>query len=493
MAKSQQQPTGPGQQTLTIDYNDFIKGMGTTDYTNDAGFSPNTIGVNLLPNVGIVGSTAVPVDIIGSVGGGIVATTPDDNTGTVFAIGTDSKFYNSTGGAFGSALATSTNTFASYYSDFIEYGVNSYFASTHQGSIGSATDTVVKFNGGSIDDDSWFHTNFKVTGTGQYLNSGVPHPMAVCFGWMFIADGNQLHRYVIGDPNINGGAAQYTYGVLQLAPGNTITALGADPYSGKLMVAYSTQYSVGGTGTPAVNRIGLYDGSNISQFQKLVIVDDAVTAIRSHGGQLFIFYGYALGTWNGNGITWVRSTTQTITKQQVTNIGNDLYYIDGLNLIVYTEVVVGKPKVFWNMFNLSQLGFDTSAYYSAIFNLQSSKLGMAYATTLPAYYIRSLDITTAGASTQSASFYSNKYNFPRRVWIRAIDVILNAVPTTGTHTLSYIDDSGSLTSVGVFNNSLPSAYHRFYTNIKTTIFQLLDVIASSKSLNRVIIYYDLYE
>ena len=58
MAKSA--PTGPGKQTLTINFADFIKGMGTSDYSNDAGFSPLTSAINLFSSPGQISSTAVP-------------------------------------------------------------------------------------------------------------------------------------------------------------------------------------------------------------------------------------------------------------------------------------------------------------------------------------------------------------------------------------------------------------------------------------------------
>ena len=51
-----------GKNVLTLDYNDFIKGMSTSDNFPDGGFSPTTSQVNLINSHGAVYQPAVMVD-----------------------------------------------------------------------------------------------------------------------------------------------------------------------------------------------------------------------------------------------------------------------------------------------------------------------------------------------------------------------------------------------------------------------------------------------
>lgn len=485
MAKSP--PTGPGKQSLTINYQNFLEGMGTSDNSNDAGFSPLSSGINLFTKTGQIASTAVPnTGMGGGIANQILMTCHDESLGQIYALDSVGKFYksNGSGGNFGSSLAQdSTNSYASYYSDFVDYAGKFYTSSWNQTGSG---DNVCQYDGVSTVVVDWFHTNFVISTVNQYLQLLVPHPMLVFNKMLYIADGKYLHKF-------DAATTSYVPQVLILSTGSIITALTIDPYSGQMLVAYSSQEVIGNT-VPSSNKVGLYDGTNPTQFQKIVPTDDLITTFYVLGGQVFVFYGNNVGVWNGNGVTFWRvistGVSSIVNKQMVTNLGNDLYYMDGANIVVYTEVLGGQNKVFWNIYNIGSTNISNPVLFQAG---SGGLLGLAWFNTGGTYIVSSININNAGPTSQSSPFYSNHYYFPRRVWIRAIDVIMGSTVASGSHTFSFIDAANTTKQVGVWDSTITGQYHRFYYNMKTLALQVLDTIQSATPLTSITVYYDFLE
>ena len=96
--------------------------------------------------------------------------------------------------------------------------------------------------------------------------------------------------------------------------------------------------------------IGYYDGINPTQLLKKIEVEQRVTAFYNVGGTIYVIYGENLGMWNGNGIIFLRklntkiSSTTSIDRSRLSNIGNILLIADGNNVLALKLISASSPS-----------------------------------------------------------------------------------------------------------------------------------------------------
>src|SRR3990167_392122 len=160
-----------GQNQLIIDWRTWLKGMSSGSEIDDGGFSPEGDGVNLIGKPGVLYAPAAEVDADTDpiLTGVIIASAPDHNVtaidqrllvadnGTFYKYnGTKLQYPNETSGE------DSTNTFAKWFTDFINFAGASFITSKEK---------ITKWSGASTFDHDYT--------TSAFTNTTYPHPAIV--------------------------------------------------------------------------------------------------------------------------------------------------------------------------------------------------------------------------------------------------------------------------------------------------------------------------
>lgn len=477
-----------GKNQIIIDASEFLKGMSSSDDVSDGGFSTSTDQVNLIAQKGSLSTVSTPTAITNaSFTSSVIAWCPTNNTS--FANGYLLQGSGVLGLDSSQAIAGSkgvAGTFTTGTSDIANF-IDKIYVTTTTNIAKVSTDL-------SASDDTWWGT---ALGKGL-LTSGCRHPLLIYQDRLWVGDLNALHNIVdSGTGNKN---------VLLLTTENEITALGIDEGSGKMLIAataganYSNSVATG-------NFIFTYDGTSATYTRKYA-VDGMVTGFKSMGGITYVTYGDNLGYWNGSGLTFLRKLKNILTtgselayKHHLAVIDNTLYVVDGLQILAYGEVLPGR-KIF---------------YYAYVNNVNSNKIGLIFpfggnagakylGIGIPSTNLLSLDIATAG--TTQINVYTNKYTFPRPVFIRSIYLEYGTAIGTNDNNrfLAYRTQAQDLglisltnsagTSAALQNTSSGSVYEQqvdmtSIANNKCRFIQFrYSASTVATSLRRMIIYYD---
>ncbi len=415
-----------GKKFWVWDRDAMLAGATTSDDLDDGGFSPSTDAINLLAAPGIAYSPASPTDKSTNVTGTIIASAEDP-----LILGADRCYvddeghyytWNGTTMTLARTDATNPSGYSPGTTDMNAYE-NSVFTTT--------STTVVKWTV-----DSVFTDNF-ITG----LATGVRHPLLTYEGYQFIGNGNQLLRMTDtsdSTPDV----------ILTLSVGQNIVALGIDPGSGKMLI--STTQGFNASGTKANTNKVLYYNGFAPKVEKVVPMDDMVTAFPYTEGQLYVAYGQNLGYWNGAGATFLRKFGITFTQSQLmykhhfTNIGPTLYVIEITKIWAHGPVQQGGAKIFYpaykNNVNAAQLG--------NVAHVGSGLLTIGFSTDK--FY--TFD-TTAVATSNTQLLYSavnhlKEYN--DGVWLRRIKVFWKNQVSNNVDpgSIRLYGENGEISSIG---------------------------------------------
>lgn len=473
-----------GKNQIEISGVDFVKGMSSSSDIADGGFSNETDQVNLTYNPGILYAAAAVTDKSTGMTGEVVDSAAD-STGTNARIlvsksgtGTGEYFTYDTSGTLTSRQTDAATTYTST-TQLIAYQ-SDYFCAT--------STEIVKITGptlGTIDKVWWTTTKGKGA-----LTTGTRHPMVIFEGSLWIGDMNGLHKW-------DGTTA--TEDFLLLNSSETIVALGVDAGSGRMLISTTQQSNANSSGTfPVVNKIFMWDGVATTLPSRAVLVDDTVTAFYSVGGTTYITYGQRLGYWNGSGISFLRkfknvtlSVNDLAYKRAITNVGNTLYVADGKQVLAYGEILPGQKRFYY-----AQSNKVSSAKYTHICHLGSGVLGLFFSSAK--FY--TVDTTSVTPDGYGMSFVTNKYNFPRPVYIRSIymeyaDAVIN---NDGNRALYIRTDNvgDGYQSLSTLQNTTGASVY-FTENIiglannKVRFFQLRYLsFSTAVGLKRIIVYYD---
>lgn len=480
-----------GKYAIEIGAKEFLDGMTSSPETDDGGFSPETSAVNITSSQTTLGVLYAPTDVVDkstNLNGNIIAAVSDPDSG----VGVNKYILTSTG-RFISADSSSVLTVRRTSAGSKTYSFpNSDIAVYKNALYATSSNDVTKSTGANLAstfDESWWDTTISLNA----LTTGIRHPLLVYEDYLWIGNGNQLHRT---------DGTTGTEGFLTLNAGLVIIALGVDPGTGKMLIAAS-EGANGSDTLPRQCKIYVWDGFSAKP-SRAVIVDDMVTEIYPLGGVVYMFYGQNVGYWNGSGITFLRklksvslSGTSLVYKHRVTNIGKTLMIADGVNVLCFEETLPGQKRWYVNI----QQNASFNNYLDAIFNMGSNVLGIGYDTngSTPAFCVFDRSARSAG----SINFYSKKYKFPRPVYVREIHIEyldqVAASATTGTIVLR--DQSfTSIATPSLTNDSSSATYEITRTVTSNKKIRTLQVNYSNSGftstvagIRRIVVNYDVVE
>ena len=485
----------PTTKKIIIDSREFLRGMTTSKYTDDGFISADTnVGINLVAVPGafyLQQSTTFVTPAEGTTGSLIASCSGAGLSGGQdnYYISNANKFYNYKDGVMTlGANGAGVKQYTSPNTDIIFYKESLYATSTvdiTQLTLGAAY-AITNFG-----TETWW----TVTKGKLALNSLYPHPMLVYEDILWIANAVSLHKW---------DNTTATENALVLVDNSTITALGIDPGSGKMMIA-STQGPNSSGNIPRINKISFWDGVS-NKVLRAIIVDDMVTSIYSVGGTVYINYGQKLGYWNGSGITFLRKlknvlydSTYLTYKHRITNIDNTLYVIDGKSILAYESLQGGGPKVFYYAWGKPSI----DAPLEIISHSQKDQLviGYKFVSYLAVASISARTVTVgATIDTYFENIRTRWFKFPNKIRIKSIKVsFIDSIPNnTVPIAISAWKDQTSFINFWVSSVSGMSSYELEYIPVAGTLLDMEDFYISigsgtpyySAGIRKIVIYYD---
>ena len=476
-----------GSKILTIDGTQFLQGMSSSDNTADGGFSNRSINVNLLADPGVLNATAeFTNNLSASIAGTIIATAGDANSlgnrryvVTSSGAGFDGKYYTiATDYTTTLRQTDTTNDYIAENVDTCQFKLALY--TTNEGNITYLTNA-------NLADASPDWTWWTVTQGKSALNSGNRHPMIVYEDALWIGDKNLLHKW-------DGTTA--SQGFLTLSTERSITALGIDPGTGKMLISVTEGTNAANTHSKMA-KILTYDGFS-NKPTRAVIVDDTVNAIYPVGGTVYMTYGQRLGYWTGSGISFLRklknvtlASSDLVYKERITNIGNTLYLVDGTLILAYGEITNGRKVFYYPLQN----NFSADNF-TAIFNIGSNELAMSYTTAKLYTYDMS---STSTINSAGIAFYSNEIPFSQPAIIRTVylEYSNNIATTAMPGTIALIDENGNAESLENLTNNTTGNIRRLTVHGPDKKVMSVKVLYAGSSivagLKRILIRYDTVE
>lgn len=467
-----------GKYQIEIDAKDFVRGMSTSDHIADGGFSSETDQTNITSPVGTIHSPALPTDASTNLAGEIIASAGDANVlgNSKYFLTDTGKFYTWNDTTLTLRQTDAVKTYQENTSDFVQFQLQAFATSTTDVTLLTGTDLA------TIDATWWTVTKAK-----SPLQTSQRHPLLVYENSMWIGDKEKLHQW-------DGTTA--TEGKLVLSSEQSIVSLGIEPGSGYMLIATTEGTNASNT-KPHIAKIHIWDGFSTKPL-RTIIVEDAVNTIYSVGGTTFMTYGTKLGYWNGSGITYLRTfknltlnSDTLIYKHRISSVGNTLYIADGPQVLAYGEVLPGA-KVFYYALKNSPAGTPTNI--NVLANIGNGNLGFGYPTAK--FYTWS---PTSVASSNTSDFKTNRFNFPRPVYIRSAyvewsDVVGNNITPA---TLRIIDENGTETLFSSLQNISGSNTYFIQTSamdlkVRTAQFRIVSN-AGNYGIRRLVIYYDVAE
>ncbi len=480
-----------GKQQLTIAAADFLKGAGSSDYSNDGGFSPSSTGLNLNYKQGAVYGFPAPTNITTPVSD-FVASCPDNGNGVIanarYFVDSSANYYSLAGTTL---TKQKTGTATTHYNfglvDMVPYN-GSYYV--------SRDNDVAQWDGTTTLLETWY----TVTKSKSFTLTG-PHPMLSYKGILYIADGRYLGTY---------DGTTVTPAVLDLGSGQVIYALGIDPSSGNILI--SSQRGVNGAlSSSAESYVWLYDGGSLTPARQIP-TNELVTSFVNVAGTTYVGMGQYIGYWDGSGVQTIRKLQNVsyiysclLYKPHITSSGNTLYYIDGNS--VWALGPLGEAQSLW--MRVQRVFYPVYAQPSSflpngtlglVCGLGGGKLGIyanltSFGTTT--YNLFVLDTTTSGV--YAGTFTSNRYEFPRPVVINKIRVFTTGVTTGASGTVQIINNDSLYISPTVSSFTVTSGQSPryvfdfdFQTKLQTAQF-IVSLPTQAVGINRVMVYYTIAE
>ena len=488
-----------GSKNFEIGPNEFLAGATSSASTSDGGFSNETRQVNITAKPGVLYAPGNYTNRSTNLADEIIASCEDNDF-----VGKNRMFLDASSNLYsynGTALtleddatdgifAQGTTDMVAWYDDAAS--TPNFYMTTKAGDNGD----IVKWNGTSTLDESWWITTLGKTKLSQYTPW---RPLLVYEKNLYIGDRNQLHRIA---PDLT-----VSVGILTLADGEMISSLGIDQGTGRMLIATSNGANLNASGAKNT-RIMLYDGYS-NKVSRVVPVSGLVTAFKSVGNTTFIFFDNRLGYWTGSGIEFLRTlnfakgtTASLIYPHRTCSLDNTLYWVDtakdgtynaNCQIMAYGEVINGN-KIFYPVMYPAG-AYTTSKSMTCLAPVSSTKLGFSYET--PKFYDFDLtDIATIGTGGASIDFFSKRYDFPKEVTINGLLWEFDQKLPTGDSNIigiRIVDSDGTETTLPSINPGARADMHSWestYPTINTRSFQLkFGMLNKIAGVRRVTVFY----
>lgn len=468
-----------GHKSYEITSEDLIRGMSTSTYLTDGGFSNETDSINLTAVPGLAYSCGPISFAAGTITGKLIASSEDP---TPLSGGAARLFVDDLGNYYSFNGVTLTNKhtdgtnptkYVAGQTDMVAfaktYGANGTILTTNQVGIVSWI-----LNADTFNDAFFSFTN----------QNGTPHPGILYKNNAYYGDGNILLRQTAPDAT--------PASILVLSAQQTIVTIGIDPGSGLMLLSTIDGLNASDT-LNKVAMIQYYDGVS-PQVTKQVICDDMVTAFHPVGAVLYITYGQNLGYWNSSGIQFLRMlsinlvSTQLAYKQHLSHIDTTLYVIEGAKVLAYGNIVRGQAPVFYYPFQgLSNL--------SMIADVGSGVLGCAEVNAIAINLMALVSMNSVASVGRRLSLYSTRKTFPRPVTFMGLvieyGVALLDAYAKGVVTL--IDDKQAGTTVPMTNVTNEYQAQGYVPSISTRSIQIKYLLDGNETnqlpIRRITVYY----
>ena len=463
-----------GKNTIEISGSDFIRGMTSGNNLLDGGFSDQSYGINLESEPGVLSFNENVTEPSTSPIGIMIGCTPNDTTTAdpdmfflaVDADTQDGTYYWWNGTTLTLKRTDSTNNYI-FGGSYIGTYRNEIYATSDQ--------AITRWTA----DDSVFEDDFYDTSDGWDTLS--PHPILAYDNDFYYGNGNELLRQT--------AVGVKPSDILTLTEGTDITALGIDPGSGKMLIS-TTQgpiFNLAGN-VPSLNKVLYYDGFS-NKPVKAIVVDEMITAFYSVGSTVFVTYGQNLGYWTGSGIQFLRQLDINLAydelayRDHITSIGSTLFVIEGRFILAFGDIVGGASKAYSYVYR------SPVNKLSLICNLGENVLGIG---TLDEAFL-TLDLDTLGIN---ASWYSNRYSFPRPITFNQIVIeYFTSMPTENNiGAVNVIQENDTLQTLQNVTNTVANKYVATLTwpTITSRVIQINYTPMQSTQIRRITIYYNDY-
>lgn len=486
-----------GKNQIQISGTQIVQGIATSDYLNDGGMGTESYNLSLIAQPGVIRAmpTSTPTQSGSAISSGIVASCESPELGNNthanvwFVDNGGSRAFSATSTAYVDQ-SSSMSAISAPNSEMVVWGGDST-----NGFIYISRDTdiselkIVNTTGAWTSTNNAFWTS---TLSGSQLGTGLPHPLLVFEGSLWIGDG----------PNLWSALNRTTQGTnITLDSNERVQALAIDPNTGLMMIGVRT---VAGNDDIYTNRsaIYLYNGFSPRPTRK-ILVDGRINAFRTVGGQVFVAMDNCIGAWNGAGVVFMRrllnvykSTGVLPYKIRMTSFQNTLLVADGANVLAYGDIGNGK-KVWWPFYRhtntIDALFFAGYINDPNVIPL-SPLIAVNDGTNLK--YIRPFDTTTVATGV----FYTNNINFQRPVRITDIRVFTTGITTTaGIGNVQIIDENEATYTPAVSTFTVLSAnspryvFDFHFDKALQTAQPLFTINTQAFGIIRVVIYYDTIE
>lgn len=495
-----------GKYTIEIDYKDFLKGMSSSRDLPDGGFSSLTYAINPRTNPGVLNWPALPVNRSTSITDELILTCDDPTYvgKTAMYLGVSRStglggFYTMDGAyALTRQVGTASAKFSAVTSDFVvwnEYITTHapyFYATTWAGANGDIT----RWDGSTTVVESWWVGTLAQP---ALMDNTAWRPMTVFNKYLFIGDKNKLHRVTPSGPAVAGSVSN---SIITFPIDETISAMGIDKGSGLLMIA-TTRGVDANASRNSISTIYLYDGFSAT-WSRAIPMNGTVTAFKQLDDRTIVFVGDKMGYFTGSGVKFMRqmtlvdgNQTKLVYPAMAVVVENTLYYREGSKIIAYGEIASGN-KVFYPIHANEPSG--TPVTVDILSHVGRGIIAYGYDITTSKLY--SIDTTSvATITTQIARFYTNKFKFPRPVFIRSayIEWYDGVANTVEASKLYAINEKYEITAFSSLQNTTGATIYSMETNsldLKGRMFQFMvspcdtGVIAG---IVRIVISYDVAE
>lgn len=469
-------------ETIIIDDKNFIAGMSSNRFTADGGYSPDSGGVNLIiepgtlqpqPSKTSLHSTVLADRPVAMLENRLNNTVTDTETIVVGHLG---HIYLLSGSTLTDKNPSPSVQYPWVVSDIEEIGGSVF--------ITSSTDItrVTTASLGTIDEAWWVTTKGQTS-----LAGGTPHIITKVEGDGYISDGPRIHK-------INSSLG-VTYAWMTLP--YFITAMVKHP-DGRHLIAFTSDgensYGIKNTKSSAFI-IDTVTAQFIAEKPLAYVVQGA----REHEGVIYVGYGANLGYFNGDSISFLRKLGITISsasnqylilKHHLASMGNQLLVAEGTKVLAFGNIGSNPTKVFWYCTNNDQA--DSNELWALYATAQDQ---LIYGTDSDASARRLYKVDFANAEGDTNKWWSNVYTFPKKAWIRRVDIETQALPSGCSFVAYYrTDPDGSATELAWISQSVLGSVTESRTdvNIYAERFQLGLRIAGAvvPKIRKVIIYWE---
>lgn len=461
-------------ETIVIDANNFILGASLNDNSQNGAYSPKSKGINHLYSQGKIYFQPAETDLSTNLEGNFIGSTADPNLGgnDAYIMDDEGKFYTLNGSTLTKRQTDATNSYVFGTADIVNFN-NEVFAT-------SATN-VTRLTGADLAtiDATWW----SVTRGHSSLNGNFRHPLLVVEDTLYIADVNLIHTW---DGTTSVPSALILPNIWN------ITCMVKHP-NGRDIIAFCSN-TADYSHTRGGRAVAFIINTVTLEFSQEIPIDSQVEGARLVGGILYVMYGKNLGYFTDSGVVFLRKLEDISLvggrlgyKHHLGEMEGHLLVVEKDNVLAYGDLGLGK--VFWYPLNNKQ---QASQNIDAIAVVGTGKLIYGTQTSGGTEKLYKLDYYD-NTSNSSTRLYTNRISFPRKVWIRRIEVEHDTFTSGAGLEIYNVERSGAVQQVAVHSYTLDGGVDasRYDANIYTDSLQLyfswLNVVLG---IAKITIYYE---